>query len=612
MKKLNKKKLTDAEYLQYLQMGEPDESQDWLELFTPTVISDLFAIINSSSDNQDKCDQVQAELEYYGFEPVGLGTNVYTVANPAYPGVVLKIALDDYGIADNFNDAVLYPMVNKYLGEDRFTRIYMRHPSGVVSVQERKVLLKTQDRMDQYRKDILSTLEELMKEFLIVDLAPSLYQYNYGIDRDGEWCFIDASDLYPLAKLKKPLACPNAIGMDPKTKKTVICGGKLQYKTDFTAVVCTECHKEYLPVDVRPDDSRESKKEAVAMMSDGLTAEQMAELERKEQESIAEYGARTLRNNEIVSVNQLKRRNINLTYAVDARDFEEDSSAELKVDESREEIIAKDAEIIPSTFGIVNRLGIDTVDEEDEDDEPDTDEEQEFLEAVKENNGNSPLEAIRNLFESQQSEEPAEEPVKIEVTQVKMEVPMPKEVKDIAKAVEKAEAPEKPVGFIPMRGYSTRPSRNNVKPLIAGYSNLYQRSRKPLGQPKLQEESVVEKPTVTEPDKEVLRENTTSIVKPETKVLFNDDEEDDGIRQVNAPKPAVEPHVDCEVIDEGGEDGFKGFLLKIYGEPSAALDKDCAGIFISLDGGTTMHVAISSSKLQSMIEDIVLDIMENQ
>lgn len=607
MKKLNKKKLTDAEYRQYLQMGEPDESQDWLELFTPTVISDLFAIINSSSDNQDKCDQVQAELEYYGFEPVGLGTNVYTVANPAYPGVVFKIALDDYGIADNFNDAVLYPMVNKYLGEDRFTRIYMRHPSGVVSVQERKVLLKTQDRMDQYREDILSTLEELMKEFLIVDLAPSLYQYNYGIDRDGEWCFIDASDLYPLAKLKKPLACPNAIGMDPKTKKTVICGGRLQYKTDFTAVVCTECHKEYLPVDVRPDDSRESKKEAVAMMTDGLTAEQMAELEQREQEALARHGQRVLRNNEIVSVSDLKRENINLTYAVDARDFDEDSGTEWNVDESSEETTAEDAEIIPSTFGIVSRLGIDTVDEEDEDgDEP---EEQGSPEAVEENNS---LKAIRNLFESQQESEKPEEPTKIEVVQMKMEVPMPKEVKDIAKAIEKAEAPEKPVGFIPMRGYSTRPSRNNVKPLIAGYSNLYQRSRKPLGQPKPQEESVVEKPTVTEPDKEVLRENTTSIVKPETKVPFQDDEEDDGIRQVNAPKPVVEPHVDCEVIDEGGEDGFKGFLLKIYGEPSAALDKDCAGIFISLDGGTTMHVAISSSKLQSMIEDTVLDIMENQ
>lgn len=607
MKKLNKKKLTDAEYRQYLQMGEPDESQDWLELFTPTVISDLFAIINSSSDNQDKCDQVQAELEYYGFEPVGLGTNVYTVANPAYPGVVFKIALDDYGIADNFNDAVLYPMVNKYLGEDRFTRIYMRHPSGVVSVQERKVLLKTQDRMDQYREDILSTLEELMKEFLIVDLAPSLYQYNYGIDRDGEWCFIDASDLYPLAKLKKPLACPNAIGMDPKTKKTVICGGRLQYKTDFTAVVCTECHKEYLPVDVRPDDSRESKKEAVAMMTDGLTAEQMAELEQREQEALARHGQRVLRNNEIVSVSDLKRENINLTYAVDARDFDEDSGTEWNVDESSEETTAEDAEIIPSTFGIVSRLGIDTVDEEDEDgDEP---EEQGSPEAVEENNS---LKAIRNLFESQQESEKSEEPTKIEVVQMKMEVPMPKEVKDIAKAIEKAEAPEKPVGFIPMRGYSTRPSRNNVKPLIAGYSNLYQRSRKPLGQPKPQEESVVEKPTVTEPDKEVLRENTTSIVKPETKVPFQDDEEDDGIRQVNAPKPVVEPHVDCEVIDEGGEDGFKGFLLKIYGEPSAALDKDCAGIFISLDGGTTMHVAISSSKLQSMIEDTVLDIMENQ
>ena len=32
--------------------------------------------------------------------------NIYTVSNPAYPGVVFKIALDDNGLAYNFNDTI--------------------------------------------------------------------------------------------------------------------------------------------------------------------------------------------------------------------------------------------------------------------------------------------------------------------------------------------------------------------------------------------------------------------------------------------------------------------------------------------------------------------------
>ena len=79
------------------------------------MIHDLYTIMRSCSDNQLKADYIEKELKYYGFEPVGLGTNIFTMSNPVYPGVVFKIALDDCGIADNFNDCILQDVVPRYV-----------------------------------------------------------------------------------------------------------------------------------------------------------------------------------------------------------------------------------------------------------------------------------------------------------------------------------------------------------------------------------------------------------------------------------------------------------------------------------------------------------------
>ena len=38
--------LTQEQRFQYKQFGEPDPSQDYLELFTPDVIEDLFTIMS--------------------------------------------------------------------------------------------------------------------------------------------------------------------------------------------------------------------------------------------------------------------------------------------------------------------------------------------------------------------------------------------------------------------------------------------------------------------------------------------------------------------------------------------------------------------------------------
>lgn len=283
---LSKKRLLSSEYEQYKRIGEIDHSQNWLELFTPTVVQDLFTIMNSCSDNQLKSDYIRKEMSYYGFEPVGLGTNIYTMQNPAYPGVIFKFALDDNGLADNFNDTLLQDLVDDFLVEEcgdkpRYTRVLARHPSAIVSVQERKVVVADQDRMDTFRGSILKTLQKLSEKFMIIDLSPTLYHLNYGIDRNGDWCFVDASDLYPLVNIDHKVRCNKAVGWDEKKRKVRRCGGRLRYNEDFSNIICENCGSEFLPLEIRPKDKEEKGKMANSIC-DGISIEEREEMRRAE------------------------------------------------------------------------------------------------------------------------------------------------------------------------------------------------------------------------------------------------------------------------------------------------------------------------------------------
>ena len=283
--KLSKKRLTQQEYLMYKSFGEVNYSQNWLELFTPTVINDLFVIMRGCSDNQLKAKTIAKELKQFGFETVGEGTNIFTMSNHMYPGVVFKIALDDCGIADNFNDSVLEPMVNECLGKPRYNHVLAKHPSGMVSVQERKVVVSDQDRMDAFRSSALKALTKLAKDFLVVDLSPTDFHLNYGIERNGDWCFVDASDLYPLENLPTKIRCRRPIGYNEKAKKTIRCTGKLHYTSDFSRIYCPECKASYLPSELRPRD-KEDKKDMTHAMMDGTTAEEREEMRRTEMVTI--------------------------------------------------------------------------------------------------------------------------------------------------------------------------------------------------------------------------------------------------------------------------------------------------------------------------------------
>ena len=287
--KLDPKKLSSDELKRYREYGNIDFSQNWLELFTPSVVSKLFEIMDSGSNNVEKAHQYDEYLGEFGFLTVGLGTNIYTMANPAYPGVVFKIAVDTNGLADNANDVILCKAVNQYLvdhGErPRYTQVLAKHPTNIVSVQERKIVISQRVRMQPFAADILRVLRIIASEYMIIDLTPLDYPLNYGIDRDGEWCFVDASDLFPIKKLKKPLRCIKEIGYNEEKHKVKICGGKLRYLKDFSRIVCKECGMKYFPAELRPIVKREDEM-SFKTFSDGTSEVEREELNALEMEVV--------------------------------------------------------------------------------------------------------------------------------------------------------------------------------------------------------------------------------------------------------------------------------------------------------------------------------------
>lgn len=247
-------------------------NQNWLELFTPTLIGDIHTILRCNSDNQLKADYIEDLLSPYGFECLGEGTNILCMINPAYKGVVFKVALDEYGIADNFNDEVLM----KYI--PRYNKVLARDPSAIVSVQVRCVVIKDQARMSMFRPKILTLLRELSKEYIVADLSPDRF-LNYGVGRDGKFVIIDGSDLYPLCKLDHEPRCTRYDGENEKTGKMKTCGGKLYYTPDFMNLVCDKCGREYLPIQFRPQKEVKDMKE---VLNDGLTKEDITRMDQEE------------------------------------------------------------------------------------------------------------------------------------------------------------------------------------------------------------------------------------------------------------------------------------------------------------------------------------------
>lgn len=270
--RLNKNRLTYEEILDYKKIGVPDFSQNYLELFSSDVLEDLSTIMQWSSDNQLKSRKMIEYLSDFGFEDLGLGTNILTVTNPLYPGVVFKLALDYYGVADNINDEWLSETIPHY------AKFITRDLTGIVSVQQRYTVIKSLARLNTFREEILTLLNKLSKKYLVIDLGLNRF-LNYGVDRDGEFIIVDGSDLYPVSNAKTLMVCSRGVGYKGNSHKVKRCGGHLEYDDDFHELVCQKCGARCNPSELRP--TKGDGDMAAMFITDGLSNNERFELERE-------------------------------------------------------------------------------------------------------------------------------------------------------------------------------------------------------------------------------------------------------------------------------------------------------------------------------------------
>ena len=273
----------DVRYYYETKVGIPDLSQNYLELFSPGVVAHLFRIMHSCSDNTKKAKEVERYLDPFGFKMLGEGTNIVVLTNDIYPGVVFKIALDPYGIADNFNDLNFCQTIPRY------AKVFARDHSCIVTVQERYYVMDL-NLISYYREPIIKFLNQLKDKYLIADLSPKNI-LNYGIDRKGRFVIIDGSDLFPLSQLKgKELRCNRVVRYGKKNKPDVLCGGKITYNKDFSECICKKCKRVSIPISLRP---RKEVEKLSRMLLDGTTEEEREEMNRKVKAAIKARRAAT-------------------------------------------------------------------------------------------------------------------------------------------------------------------------------------------------------------------------------------------------------------------------------------------------------------------------------
>lgn len=198
------------------------------ELFSEEVLQKIWEIQRDPniSNNNKKVRQILFLLKDLGFTEIGPGTNRLTVRNKDY---VFKIALDNYGIRDNWTEFDYSQELQPYV-----TKTY--ECNGIVAVAE-YVNLMTQDEFIESKQNIRNILEILSKDYLFCDMGTISKNFtNFGYRNNDEIVILDYGYIYPL---------------DRKIMYCTKCGNALKWNNDYSKLVCGRCGKLFDPIEVR-------------------------------------------------------------------------------------------------------------------------------------------------------------------------------------------------------------------------------------------------------------------------------------------------------------------------------------------------------------------------
>lgn len=198
------------------------------ELFSQDVLDKITAIDKDPryGDNNQKVQALLFLLKDHGFTEIGPGTNRLVVRGLDY---VYKIAMDSYGVRDNWNEFNISPELQPYV-----TKTY--ECNGLIAVAEYVNLITKSEFVDS-KEHIANILKYLSEDYIFCDMSLNMKNsLNFGYRDDGTIVILDYGYIYPIDR--KIMFCSK-------------CGAHLVWKSDFSALRCPKCGKVYDPITIR-------------------------------------------------------------------------------------------------------------------------------------------------------------------------------------------------------------------------------------------------------------------------------------------------------------------------------------------------------------------------
>lgn len=190
------------------------------ENFSEELLERIKKVINSSGklSNNDKFNVILDILSPYDFIELAAGTNRMAVLKNEY---VFKIALDSYGIKDNWQEYNYSKELQPYV-----TKTY--ECNGIIAVAE-YVTLITQREFQDSTTALNTILSILSKNYIFEDIGTISKNFcNVGYREDGSLVILDYGYIY-----KK----------DPTVMFCEKCGGPLVYNSSYSKLLCSLCGK---------------------------------------------------------------------------------------------------------------------------------------------------------------------------------------------------------------------------------------------------------------------------------------------------------------------------------------------------------------------------------
>lgn len=201
-----------------------------LENFEPILLNDLYKVSKSTdtSDNNTKTDIMLEVLKRHkkDFVELGPGTNRLAILIDNY---VFKIALDKWGIQDNWNEFTVSEELQPYV-----TKTY--ESNGLIAVSE-YITVISREEFDERKSELKEILEILAESYLLGDVGTVGKNFlNWGYRDDGSLAILDFAYIYRIKG--EEMSCSK-------------CQSMIQYDDNYYNLICPNCQRKYTFTDIR-------------------------------------------------------------------------------------------------------------------------------------------------------------------------------------------------------------------------------------------------------------------------------------------------------------------------------------------------------------------------